>query len=410
MPDPDTAPVLEDLRNFAMGGIRPPNEGQSLMIVTHDGCFYNECTYCTLYREVPFRLRSVEAIKGDVDAARECADYIHSESERLGYGGEVTEEYVRSVYQRFEAGALPEQVVRVTNWLHFDAGKAVFLQDGDTFIMKPQDLAEVVRYLKAAFPDVERVTSYATSLILKKRTVEQLRMIHEAGIDRVHVGMESGSDPVLELANKGVTAAEQIESGLKVKAADMELSQYIMPGLGGRALSEQNAIETAAALNAMGPDFIKIRTLSFPEGAPLREKMRSGEFERLTDEEALRELRLLIEGINLPRGNLSTLFDTNLIPDLDGDFPQAKGAFTEVIDWYLALPVDRRITYQVGRRMLIVNGLRDIQDAERMGVAEQFRVALEQEHGPENLLPFLQEFGDRKHEERVSFVRAMLGR
>lgn len=125
-------------------------------------------------------------------------------------------------------------------------------------------LVEAIRYLREKIPGVGRITSYARSSTLAKKSVSELTEIREAGLDRIHVGMESGSDRVLQFVKKGVTAKKQIEAGIKVIEAGMELSEYFMPGLGGKELSEDHARESARVLNEVNPHFIRLRTLRVP--------------------------------------------------------------------------------------------------------------------------------------------------
>ena len=149
------------------------------------------------------------------------------------------------------------------NWVR-SGMQSVFLQDANTLVIKPDDLVAILEYLRQVFPQVERVTSYARSHSVARISDEDMAHLAGAGLNRIHIGMESGADDVLEFIKKGVDQKTQIVAGQKVKSAGIELSEYFMPGLGGRLYSRENALETAEAINKINPDFIRIRTLAIP--------------------------------------------------------------------------------------------------------------------------------------------------
>jgi radical SAM superfamily enzyme YgiQ (UPF0313 family) len=183
------------------------------------------------------------------------------------------------------------------NW-YASGTESIFLQDANSLIMKPDDLVEVLEHIKTCFPKVKRITSYARSHTIVRIKQEDLKRISDAGLNRIHIGMESGSDTVLEKVNKGATKATHIKAGLKVKEAGMELSEYVMPGLGGIDYSIEHAMETASALNSINPDFIRIRTLAVTDGTALAVEARRGEFEKPTDAMMAKELRLFLETLD----------------------------------------------------------------------------------------------------------------
>ena len=162
--------------------------------------------------------------------------------------------------------------------------------------------------------------------------------MRSAGLNRIHIGLESGSDAVLKLVRKGVDKRTQIKAGRKVKQAGMELSEYVMPGLGGRDLSRDHALETADALNQIDPDFIRLRTWVPVPAAPLYEDYRSGEFEVLDPYEALRETRLLLENLEVRSWFLSDHISN--FANLNGKLPGAKENLLAKIDEALKLPRD----------------------------------------------------------------------
>jgi radical SAM superfamily enzyme YgiQ (UPF0313 family) len=302
-------PEIEELKKhtFQLGPIRPPSEGgsSSLLLRVTINCPWNLCTFCSSYKGQKFIYRSVNEVKKDIDAARSISDLLHSLSKRLGgldWVGRVVDSYF--VYGK-DVGELSEgelrnleNIVVVFNWLYAGA-RTVFIQDANSLIMRTPELVDVLRYLKAAFPQVERITSYARSKTLAQKSLEDLKSIRKAGLTRLHVGLESGDDDVLKYIRKGVTSEEQIQAGRKAKTAGFELSEYWMTGLGGRAMSEKHARNTARVLNEINPDYIRSRPLIPRKGTPLYDVYVSGEFQLTSPHERLFELRTMIEELNV---------------------------------------------------------------------------------------------------------------
>ena len=170
--------------------------------------------------------------------------------------------------------------------------QTAFLQDADSLLLPTAELLEILRYLKEKFPGIRRVTSYARAPTLRKKGVQDLKQLREAGLLRIHAGLESGSAKVLKMIKKGITPEDITAGGRNVLKAGISLSEYIMPGVGGRNLSEEHAFETARLLNIVKPDFIRIRTFALHPLSPLNVMIREGEFVPLTDEEIVAETRL----------------------------------------------------------------------------------------------------------------------
>jgi len=355
--------------DFEQGPIRPPSEAQSLLIRVTRNCPWNRCAFCPVYKGTSFSLRTVEEVKRDIDTVIEMVERLTVLSWKMGRGGRVDEAVLESVLrqERFS-----DSFRSVAFWL-YHGGRSAFLQDANTLIMKTPDLLRVVSTLKAAFPSLERITSYARSHTLARKRVEGLRQLREAGLNRIHVGLESGSDRVLALVNKGTTAAEQIEGGRRVVEAGMELSEYVMPGLGGRELSREHAVETARVLNAVNPHFIRIRSLALPQGTPLRVLWESGGIERLTDEEIVREERLFLEHLEGIRSTVASDHILNLLEEVEGRLPEDKPRMLAVIDRYLNLPAPERLLYQLGRRLGQFHTLDDLGDPVQRGRVEAIR-------------------------------------
>jgi radical SAM superfamily enzyme YgiQ (UPF0313 family) len=197
---------------------------------------------------------------------------------------------------------------------------------------------------------------------VNRKSLEELKTLRLAGLDRVHIGLESGSDAVLALMKKGVTAAEHIEAGRKVKAAGISLSEYIMPGLGGKELWRDHALETARVLNAIDPDFIRIRSLRVPTRVPLYALVTEGSFIPLTDDEAAEELRLLVDHLEGISSTVTSDHIMNLLEDVSGALPQDKGKLLAAIDAYRFLSPEDKLIYRFGRRGGAYRSVKDMKD------------------------------------------------
>jgi len=249
--------------------------------------------------------------------------------------------------------------------------KSIFLQDGNSLIIKPDDLARILSHLKQAFPDVERITSYARSHTIARISDNDLRRFAENGLNRIHIGMESGSDAVLKKVKKGTDKATQILAGQKTKRTGIELSEYYMPGLGGRNLSRENALETADALNQINPDFIRLRTLALPEGNPLAEQYQSGEFEKMGEVKTAEELLLFLENLNGVESTVKSDHVLNLFSEVEGRLPKDRAKMISTVDKFLQLRPEQQMIFSIGRRTHRISKLTDLNDPVKFQYAEQ---------------------------------------
>jgi hypothetical protein len=248
------------------------------------------------------------------------------------------------------------------NWVRYGRHQ-VFLQDANSLVVAPGDLAAILRHLKARFPEITRITSYARSSTIANLDAGALADLRRAGLSRIHLGMESGANAVLKMVRKGATQRTHILAGLKVKDAGMELSEYYMPGLGGRLGLEINAVETAAALNQINPDFIRLRTLAIPPHTPLYEDYAAGRFLQATDVEIAREVLLFLESLSNITSTIKSDHILNLLPELDGRLPQDQARLVGIVRTFLDLDPELQLLYRVGRRTGILSGLWDLEDA-----------------------------------------------
>ena len=345
--------------HFEIGPIRPPSEAYSLLLRVTRNCPWNRCAFCPVYQGGRFSIRELEEVIADIDAMAQVAETLRQLSHEQGLGGEITGPVLRAAARSPE---LPPGAGQVATFLAF-GGRHVFLQDANSLAMRPEQLTEVLAHLRAPdrFPEVDRITSYARAHTLTRRKPEQLRALFEHGLNRVHVGLESGSDAVLSLVNKGVDSARHIEAGLRAKAAGMELSEYMMPGLGGVALSRDHALQSARVLSAIDPHFIRLRTTAVSPGGGLDDLRLAGKWTPLDDEAVVAELRLFIE--NLECGSLlQSDHVLNLIPELEGQLPGDKDHLLQVIDRFFALEPRLRRAFILGRRAGAISLLSDMEN------------------------------------------------
>jgi radical SAM superfamily enzyme YgiQ (UPF0313 family) len=344
--------------DFEQGPIRPPSEARSLLIRLTRNCPWNKCLFCGVYKGTQFSRRSVKEIKEDIQIITRIMQELKELSWRLGSSGRIDDAVVSRVVRQPNHSHAYRNVAA---WMYYQE-YTVFLQDGNNLILSSKDLVEVLNFLRQEIPQITRITSYARAKTVSRKNLEELTVIRKAGLDRIHIGMESGSDAVLQLMNKGVTAAEQIEAGKKAKEAGMTVSEYWMPGLGGKGLSKENALETARVLNAMNPDYIRLRSLRIPQGIPLAEMVAEGTFIPLTDDEMVEEIRLLIDHLEGITSTITSDHMMNLLEDINGTLPQDKGKMLAGLDAYLHLSEEERLVYRFGRRGGAYRSVEDMKD------------------------------------------------
>ncbi len=341
------------------GPIRPPSESGSLLIRTTRNCPWNRCAFCHTYKGGKFELRNIDDIKDDIRTARTIADRINEVCALEGTAGRIT----RSVVDRIRAeGEFDgDSILSVAGWLHH-GGETVFLQDADALIMKTGDLVEALLFLRESFPSVKRITSYCRSRTAAKKPPEELGRLRDAGLMRLHVGLESGCDQVLEFMGKGVTAADHVEAGHRIKEAGISLCVYVMPGLGGRRWSVEHAHETASVINRINPDFIRLRSLHVARDSALFRMMENGLFEPLGDEEIVGEIGRLLAALDGITSRVVSDHILNLLEELEGKLPEDKPRLMAIIDRFFALSAEERLVFRIGRRKGIYRKLDDLSD------------------------------------------------
>lgn len=307
--------------NYELGPIRPPDEADSLLIRTTRGCPWNRCAFCTLYKNFKFSIRSVEDIKKDILSAKEA------------YKGRPVER--------------------------------CFLQDGDSFTMKTQDLVEVLHTLKQVFPSLKQISSYGRTQTMNKKSPAEIKEIGNAGLNMLYCGMESGADEVLKKMRKGVTAQSILESTTNAKKAGMNTLLFTILGLGGKELTQVHAEETAKLINAIDPSGIRVLSLTIQSGTHLETMMKEGTFTMLSEAEMIEEQQRIlnrIDGIHSKYGNYHAV---NLLPELQGELPQDKMGMLSVIERFLALEHEEQMNFIFGRRKMYYSRLDDMKDGNR---------------------------------------------
>ena len=345
----------EQYQGFEQGPIRPPSEAESLLIRITRNCPWNRCTFCPVYKGTEFSLRPVSHVLQDIDS-------VHFYVQKIEEAGSSGDPVVRRQFAAMPCAGGERDLLALHAAYNFVAGgkKSIFLQDGNSLIIKPEDLILILRHLRQAFPEVQRVTSYARSHTIARISDENLALMAEAGLNRVHIGLESGSDQVLKKVRKGVDKKTHIRAGQKVKKAGMELSEYYMPGLGGRDLSRENALETADALNRINPDFIRLRTLALPGGIPLTEEYQNGAFRKMGEVETAEELLLFLESLDGITSKVRSDHVLNLFQEVDGELPGDKEAMIRPVRHFLLLDPNEQVLFCLGRRTHRISRLEDL--------------------------------------------------
>lgn len=272
-------------RNYDFPPFRPPSEANSLLLRVTRGCPWNRCTFCSMYKGVKFEIRDLEEILGDIELAKDL------------YGDRI---------------------------------RTVFIGDSNSLVAKTEMLVKILNALFSSFPHIERVTSYARAKTIAKKPLEDLIKVYEAGLTRLHVGLETGDRELLKEIEKGASPEEMIEAGKKAKEAGFEYSLYVLLGIGGEEKWEQHARGTAEVLNQVDPHFIRVRTFIAQPNSLFYEAVEGGRFQPASPETILKETKLLLERLQVASLFLSDHI-SNLLP-LHGKLPQDKEKMIQMIE------------------------------------------------------------------------------
>ena len=267
---------------------RPPSEAKSLIFQVTLGCSFNECSFCDMYRSKEYSERSWEEVRGEIDLM---------------------------------AKTMPDTT-------------RIFLADGDALNLSTDYMIQIVEYIYQKFPNLERVSCYAMPMNLLKKTPDELDRMNKAGLDRLYLGIETGNDIILKKVTKGATQKTMIKSCNKAKDAGFSLSCMVILGLGGSKYTKENAVDTAKVINAVQPDYVGALTLYLENG--IKDEFLTkfeGEFERLTDSQAIDELELLISEIDVANEIVFRANHGSNAYNIGGTFPQNKMEMLEKIAW-----------------------------------------------------------------------------
>ena len=269
---------------------RPPSEARSFILRVTRGCAHNKCTYCNMYRGVPFQILKDEEI------SRQIALAAHFGKDRV---------------------------------------RRVFLADGDALVLPTAKLLKILQALRDTFPKLQRVSSYAAPKDILRKSEDELRQLKEAGLQLLYYGMETGDDATLKAVNKGVNGEEAVEAGRRVTASGMKLSIMVILGLAGKEGSYRHAIETAKAINIIQPTMWSALCLMLYRGSELLEQFERGEFNPLSPAELMEELYIMMKNVDLP-ADKHCLFRSNHISNyipLAGTLPKDKHKLLAEIEY-----------------------------------------------------------------------------
>lgn len=265
---------------------RPPSEANSLLVQTTMGCPHNRCTFCLVYKNGPkYKVREVSEIKEDMQ--------------------EAADDYKQSV-------------------------QTLFFPAGNSIAMKTDDLAEICTFARQIFPNLQRITVYGSSQYIYKKGPEEMKKLGEAGLSRIHVGMESGDDVILKQIKKGTDSLKTIAAGKYTMDAGIELSLYVILGIGGTKRTNQHVKETVRVLNEISPTFIRLRTFIPKKNTALLEDVIEKRFEMLGPHQILEETKAIIQGLKVD-SYLASDHYTNYI-NVEGRLPESKAVMVQKID------------------------------------------------------------------------------
>lgn len=232
---------------------RPPSEAYSLILQVTVGCAHNTCTFCTMYKEKQFHIKSLAEVEADLKEARA---YYGNRSLRI------------------------------------------FLADGDALVLPQDKLTKILHLCRQYFPNAERITSYGTAQDILRKSKEELQKLHELGLDMVYLGAESGNPEILRHINKGVTVEEYMQAAERLRGTGIRLSVTLISGLGGQRLLQEHAIASAELITAMKPEYLGFLTLLLESGAPMLQEVQSGEMKLLTPEQVAEEMELFLTHVD----------------------------------------------------------------------------------------------------------------
>lgn len=313
---------------YEIGPIRPPSEAQSLLIRVTRGCHWNKCRFCGLYKKCDFSTRHTEDIIFDIKKASE-------------------------IYKNHEF-------------------ESCFLQDSDAFVLSNDRLLPVIETIKKEFPNIKYITSYARADSILRKSENEMLELRQAGLNHLYCGMETASDNILKLINKGITAKQITEAGVLAKKSGMILSEFILLGIGGKKYSDENAILTAQALNIIKPDFIRVHATAIKLETELGNMLKRGIFELQSEEEIVIEQKKFIENLESMDSYYVNEHIVNLLMEVRGNLQDCKERMLNQIDMYLNMSEEDKENFAVGRRLNYYFILSDLNNAKKKKIVAEY--------------------------------------
>jgi radical SAM superfamily enzyme YgiQ (UPF0313 family) len=268
---------------------RPPAEAGSLIIRIADGCPWNQCTFCGMYKGVAARFQPLEETGKEISNA----------------------------------------------WKACPHARRIFLADGDVMALSFDHLKKVLALLNARFPRLARVNVYANGHSILQKSAAELHELHALKLNTLYMGLESGHEETLRRVRKRESAEEMVEAGTRAQAAGLKMSVMVLTGLGGQENRTLQTAATADALNQMQPRLLSaLRVIPIP-GTKLHEEEQSGAFTQLTEFQALEELRNMIQALELDGTVFRANHSSNILP-MEGRFPKDKQRLINELDTLLA--------------------------------------------------------------------------
>ncbi len=271
--------------------IRPPGEADSFLLQVTTGCSCNSCSFCGAYRN-----------------------------------------------KKFSYKPLPEIMEDIRQWslLMPDTSK-VFLMDGDAMVLKSGKLAEILDELGRVFPKLRRVSAYANDFNILQKTEDELRALSAGKLRLIYMGLESGSQEILDSCGKKSTVEGMISAVRKAETCGIKSSVIALLGLGGREGSRIHAEQTAVVLNRMQPAQLSLLSLMLVPGTELHKKAEEGSFSLPDAAGLLAEMYQIIENLDLKKTIFHSNHASNYLP-LSGRLPQDKDRFLEAIGYAMRKP------------------------------------------------------------------------
>lgn len=277
--------LVPDLTSYS-NLYRPPSESFSLILQITIGCSHNKCSFCSMYKGVQFHIKPFEQIKAEINYFRSRAKYVNR----------------------------------------------IFLADGDALIVPTEKLIEILKYIKNIFPECERISTYASPKSLELKSEDELKKIKDNGISLLYIGAESGNDEVLKNINKGVTSKELGDLILKAKKVGFKTSVTFIVGILGEKDFREHAIATGNFISRCEPDYVGILSLMLEENTTIYQEWLKGNFKEADGIDILKEIKLIIENINVTSNIIFRSNHASNYINLKGNLPEDKKRLIQEID------------------------------------------------------------------------------